>query len=72
MPKDARTKQVKILNIFDKNLNFNEKNQRESGLKILTPNNMLSRLLISLAHLNTGIKKKLKNEIKQLLYSLYR
>ena len=58
MPKDARTKQVKILNIFDKNLNFNEKNQRESGLKILTPNNMLSRLLISLAHLNTGIIKK--------------
>ena len=35
-----------------------KKNQRESGLKILTPNNMLSRLLISLAHLNTGIIKK--------------
>ena len=43
------------------------------GLKILTPNQMLSRLPISLAQLkaenNSG---KLKNEIKELLYSLYR
>ena len=43
------------------------------GLKILTPDQMLSRLPISLVQLkalnNSG---KLKNEIRQLLYSLYR
>ena len=34
---------------------------------------MLSRLPISLAQLNTGnYSKELKNEIRQLLYSLYR
>ena len=34
---------------------------------------MLSRLPISLAQLNTGNNsEKLKNEIRQLLYSLYR
>ena len=43
MPKDARTEQAKILGIVNKILNFNEQNQQESGLKILTPNQMLSR-----------------------------
>ena len=44
-----------------------------SGLKILTPNQMLSRLPISLAQLKAGNNsEKLKNEIRQLLYSLYR
>ena len=34
---------------------------------------MISRLPISLAQLNTGNNsEKLKNEIRQLLYSLYR
>ena len=43
------------------------------GLKILTPNQMLSRLPIYLARLKTGNNsEKLKNEIRQLLYSLYR
>ena len=43
------------------------------GLKILTPKQMLSRLPISLAQLNAGNNpEKLKNEIRQLLYSLYR
>ena len=42
-------------------------------LKILTPDQMLNRLLISLAQLNAGNNSgKLKNEIRQLLYSLYR
>ena len=40
-------------------------------LKILTPNQILSRLPISLAQLEGGNNsKKLKNEIRQLLYSL--
>ena len=49
------------------------RNQQGKGLKILTPNQMLSRLPISLAQLKAGNNsEKLKNEIKQLLYSLYR
>ena len=40
------------------------------GLKILTLEQMLSRLLISLARLQNN-SQKLKNEIKQLLHSLY-
>ena len=47
--------------------------QKGIGLKILTPNQMLSRLPISLAQLKAGNNsEKLKNEIRQLLYSLYR
>ena len=54
-------------------LEFNDKIQSEQGIKILTPNQMLSRLPISLAQLNAGNNsEKLKNEIRQLLYSLYR
>ena len=49
------------------------KKQRGVGLKILTPDQMLSRLLITLAQLKAGNNsEKLKNEIRQLLYSLYR
>ena len=66
----------KILKISEEILNFNEKIQKESegsGLKILTPNQMLSRLPITLAQLKAGNNsEKLKNEIRQLLYSLYR
>ena len=48
-------------------------NQRGQGLKILTPQQMLSRLPISLAQLKAENNyQKLKNEIRQLLYSLYR
>ena len=42
-------------------------------LEILTPNQMLSRVPISLAKLEAGNNsEKLKNEIRQLLFSLYR
>ena len=54
-------------------LDFNQLNQSGQGLKILTPSQMLSRLPISLAQLQAGNNsEKLKNEIRQLLYSLYR
>ena len=54
-------------------LEFNRQNQEGQGLKILTPQQMLSRLPISLAQLKAGNNsEKLKNEIRQLLYSLYR
>ena len=43
-----------------------------SGLKILTPDQMLSRLPITLAQLKAGNNsQKLINEMRQLLYSLY-
>ena len=49
------------------------KKKRGLGLKTLTPHQMLSRLPISLAQLKAGNNsEKLKNEIRQLLYSLYR
>ena len=49
------------------------RNQPRRGLKILTPSQMLSRLPISLTQLKLGNNsEELKNEIKQLLYSLYR
>ena len=49
-----------------------QKNQQGKGLKILTPEQMLSRLPISLAQLKAGNNsQKLKNEIRQLLYSWY-
>ena len=51
---------------------FNEQNQQGKVLKILTPNQIFSRLPISLAQLQAGNNsEKLKNEIRQLLYSLY-
>ena len=49
------------------------RNQQGKGLKILTPKKMLSRLPITLAQLDAGKNsEKLKNEIRQLLYSLYK
>ena len=50
-----------------------KKNIPRSGLKILTPQQMLARLPISLAQVQAGNNsQKRKNEIRQLLYSLYR
>ena len=52
-----------------------KKIQKKSGqgLKISTPDQMLSRLPITLAQLKAeNNSEKLKNEIRQLLYSLYR
>ena len=59
---------LKLENIF-----FNQPNQSGQGLKILTPNQMLSRLPIALAQLKAqNNSEKLKYEIRELLYSLYR
>ena len=63
----------KIIDIVKQVLAFNQLNQSGQDLKILTPNQMLNRLPITLAQLNAGNNsEKLKNEIRQLLYSLYR
>ena len=62
-----------IVKIVEMILKFNEQNQQGKGLKILTPNQMLSRLPITLAQLKAeNNSEKLKNEIRQLLYSPYR
>ena len=54
-------------------ISFNQQIQSGHGLKILTLNQMLSRLPITLAQLKVGNNSgKLKNEIRQLLCSLYR
>ena len=48
-----------------------EKRQRGQGLKILTPKQSITRLLILLAQLKAGNNsQKLKNEIRQIVYSL--
>ena len=76
MSQDERKnkKSDKIVKIAKKILKFNKQQQQSGkGLKILTPNQMLSRLPLTLAQLKAGNNsEKLKNEIRQLLYSLYR
>ena len=70
----------KILKIAKEILKFNKQKQLGQGLKVLTPDQMLNRLPITLAQLKAANNsKKLKNEIScilyctiQLLYSLYR
>ena len=63
----------KVTDIVETILELNSKKQLGLRLKILTPNQMLSRLPITLAQLKAGNNsEKLKNEIRQLLYSLYR
>ena len=50
-----------------------EESQESEGLKILTPNQMLKRLLIALAQVKAGNNSEsLLNEIRQIVYSLYR
>ena len=58
--------------IVEKILKFNEQNQQGQGIKVLTPNQKLNRLPISLAQLQAGNNsEKLENEMRQLLHSLY-
>ena len=76
MPKDKKFKieeNKKRIIIVERIFYLNQLDQSGVGLKILTPNQMLSRLPITLAQLKAGNNsEKLKNEIRQLLYSLYR
>ena len=54
-----------IVKIVEEILKFNEQNQQGQGSKILTPNQMLSRLPTALAKLQAGNNSnKLKNEIR--------
>ena len=75
MPKDEASKfeeNQKIIDIVESILEPKNEKKSGKGLKALTPNQMLSRLPITLAQLKAGNNsEKLKNEIRQL-YSLYR
>ena len=63
----------KIINIVERILYFNQLDQSGRELKILTPNQMLTRLPIFLAQLKAGNNsQKLENKVRQLLYSLFR
>ena len=59
--------------VFDESIAERVKRKNQgSGLKILTPKQMLSRLPILLAEIQAGNNsKQLKNEARQLIYSLY-
>ena len=63
----------KRVDIVEKILEFNDQNQKGQGWKMLPPDQMLTKLPITLAQLKAGNNsKKLENEIRQLMYSLYR
>ena len=67
---EPRQKMLKIFNYLGEMFNEPTEGKR---LKILTPDQILSRLPITLAQLKAGNNsKKLQNEIRQLLHSLYR
>ena len=62
----------KVINITERILYFNQLEQKRQGLKTLIANQTLSRLPISYPIKSMNNSEKRKNEIRQLLYSLYR
>ena len=53
--------------------NIYESKQKGTGLKVLTPNQKLKRLPIALAQIKAdNNSESLLNEIRQIVYSLYR
>ena len=64
-----------MFNDYAKNMSRNiyESKQKGTGIKILTPNQMLKRLPIALAQIKAGNdSESLLTEIRQIVYSLYR
>ena len=52
---------------------YDAKQQEETGLKILTPKQMLQRLPVALAQIKAGNNSEsLLNEIRQIAYPVYR
>ena len=63
-----------MLNDYPRNMSRNiyDSKQKETGLKILTPKQMLQRLAIALTQIKAGNNSQsLLNEIRQIVYSLY-
>ena len=62
-----------VVGTVEKILYSNDLKQKGQGLKIITPQQMLSRIPISLAQLKAGNNsQEPKNEMRQLLYSIHR
>ena len=58
--------------LSDANYKAKQNETKGTGLKIVTPKQMLQRLPIALAQVKTGNNSEsLLNEIRQILYSLY-
>ena len=72
----ARSNAIKFIEDYGSMILEAKKLAREqegTGLKILTPNQMLKRLPIALAQIKAGNNSEsLLNEIRQIVYSLYR
>ena len=69
----TRQKVVQMFNDYprEKSKRIYESKQEGTGLKILTPNQMLKRLPIALAQIKAGNNSEiLLNEIRQIVYSL--
>ena len=73
---NARNSAIKFIEDYGSMILEAKKLAREqegTGLKILTPNQMLKRLSIALAQIKAGNNSEsLLNEIRQIVYSLYR
>ena len=72
---ESREKVIQLFNDFAKNMSQNiyDSKQKGTGLKTLTPNQMLKRLPIALAQIIAdNNSENLLNEIRQIAYSLYR
>ena len=71
---NSRQEVAKMFNDYARNMSKNiyDSKQEGTGLKILTPKQMLQRLPISLAQIKAGNNSQsLLNEIRQIVYSLY-
>ena len=70
---NSREEVFKMFNDYAKNVSRNIYDSKQgTGLKILTPKQMLQRLPISLAQIKAGNNSEsLLNEIRQIVYSLY-
>ena len=71
--KDGDAEEIKNAYNRVKNMVYNLDKQQGQGLKIITLKQMVIRLPILLAQLKAeNNSEKLKNEIRQIVYSLYR
>ena len=58
--------------LFDANYRAKQNETKRTGLKILTPKQMLQRLPIALAQVKAGDNSEnLLDEVRQIIYSLY-
>ena len=70
---ESREKVIQMFNNYAKDMSRNiYESKQGTGLKILTPKQMLLRLPIALAQIKAGNNSEgLLNEIRQIVYSLY-